>query len=93
MSLYVRLADRLRSLEPRLRDQAYRLGALDELRTLADEVEALECANKARQQIIDGQAKLLACYRAGTQRGASVALDMIERGKRQLARLEGGEAE
>jgi len=36
------IADRLRALEPRLRDNYYRLGAIDELYELAAEVERLE---------------------------------------------------
>ncbi|HEY8414358.1 MAG TPA: hypothetical protein VIK99_01165 [Thermaerobacter sp.] len=36
------IADRLRGLDPRLRDNVYRLAAIDELMTLADEVKRLE---------------------------------------------------
>lgn len=40
------------------------------------------------KQIIEGQNKLLACYRIGTQRGASTAIDKIVKAKRQLSKLE-----
>lgn len=33
------IADRMRALEPRLRDNVYRLAAIDDLKALADEVE------------------------------------------------------
>jgi len=43
---------------------------------------------KVLKQIIDGQSKLLMCYRLGTQRGADGALDKIAKAKRQLAKME-----
>jgi hypothetical protein len=43
---------------------------------------------KVLKQIIEGQNKLLVCYRLGTQRGASGAIDKITKAKLQLAKLE-----
>jgi len=43
---------------------------------------------KVLKQIIEGQNKLLACYRLGTQRGAAKAVDRITKAKLQLAKLE-----
>jgi len=45
---------------------------------------------KILKQIIDGQNKLLMCYRIGTQRGADEALNKIEKAKQQLIELEKG---
>ena len=48
------IADLLRALEPKLRDNAYRLGAIDELKVLADEVErALLAAYEAMNYMGD----------------------------------------
>jgi len=52
------IADRLRELEPRLRDNYYRLGAIDELKALADKVERLE---RALQIVI----REMRCYGSG----------------------------
>lgn len=46
---------------------------------------------KILRQIIEGQDKLLACYRLGTHGGVDAALDKIESAKCKLAKLEGGE--
>ena len=43
---------------------------------------------KILKQIIDGQNKLLMCYRIGTQRGACKAIDKITKAKLQLAKME-----
>ena len=43
---------------------------------------------KVLKQIIEGQDKLLVCYRLGTQRGACKAIDKITKAKLQLAKLE-----
>ena len=52
------IADRLRALEPKLRDDYYRLSAIDDLKALADEVERLE---RALQIVV----RELRCYGSG----------------------------
>ncbi|MBE3589982.1 MAG: hypothetical protein IMW98_08530 [Firmicutes bacterium] len=79
MSLYVSLADRLRSLEPRLRDQAYRLGALDELRTLADEVEAMQRVVEAAKAVADAWEGLLETKRIWVDPSLRARIEVLVR--------------
>lgn len=52
-----------------------------------DETVRLQKIIKAQQLIIEGQERLMLFYRAGTRRGVDGAMDKIERGRRQLAKL------
>jgi len=52
-----------------------------------DEIKRLKATIKAQSHIIAGQDKLLVCYRLGTRSGLCGAIDKIEKGKRQLAKL------
>ena len=42
---------------------------------------------KLLRQIIEGQEKLMTCYRFGTHRGVDGALDKIQSAERRLAKL------